>query len=135
MRDSWMTSADPDSLEVTAEEPIYLSLDGAVDPARLDVPEYPVHFSTAYVYSVSDRGITSQMFAASRLVGEFFGVLDPNQRYWWDEYLRAWSAGDPSAVQGSTPTGRSCGTRWPDCAWRAPRRSELLLTARFRVGR
>jgi hypothetical protein len=99
MRDSWMTSADPDSLAVTAEEPIYLSLDGAVDPARLDIPEYPVHFSTAYVYSVSDGGITSQMFAASNLVGEFFGVLDPNQRYWGDEYLGAWSAGDPAAVQ------------------------------------
>ena len=99
MRDSWMTSADPDSLEVTAEEPIYLSLDGAVDPARLDIPEYAVHFSTAYVYSVSDGGVTSQMFAASRLVGEFFGLLDPNQRYWWDEYLGAWSAGDPAAVQ------------------------------------
>jgi hypothetical protein len=99
MRDSWMTSADPDSLEVTAEEPIYLSLDGAVDPARLDIPAQPVHFSTAYVYTVSDEGITSQTFAASRLVGEFFGLLDPNQRYWWDEYLRAWSAGDPSAVQ------------------------------------
>lgn len=99
MRDSWITSADPDSLAVTAEEPIYLSLDGAVDPARLDVPEYPVHFSTAYVYTVSDRGITSQMFAASGLVGEYFGELVPNQRGWWDEYLRAWSSGDPSAVQ------------------------------------
>jgi hypothetical protein len=99
MRDSWMTSADPDSLEVTAEEPIYLSLDGAVDPARLDIPEYPVHFSTAYVYTVSDRGFTSEMFAGSNLVGEYFGLLDPNERGWWDEYLGAWSAGDPSAVQ------------------------------------
>ncbi len=99
MRDSWMTGADPDSLEVTAEEPIYLSLDGAVDPARLDVPEYPVHFSSAYVYTVADKGITSQMFAVSNLVGEFFGVLDPNRRFWWEEYLSAWSAGDPSAVQ------------------------------------
>jgi hypothetical protein len=99
MRDSWMTGADPDSLEVTAEEPIYLSLDGAVDPARLDVPEYPVHFSSAYVYTVSDRGITSQMFAVSNLVGEYFGELVPNERGWWDEYLGAWSAGDPAAVQ------------------------------------
>ena len=99
MRDSWMTSADPDSLEVTAEEPIYLSLDGAVDPARLDIPEYPVHFSSAYVYTVSDRGITSQMFAVSTLVGEYFGELVPNQRGWWDEHLRAWSAGDPAGVQ------------------------------------
>ena len=99
MRDSWLASADPDSLEVTAEESIYLSLDGAVDPARLDIPEYPVHFSTAYVYTVSDRGITSQMFAVSKLVGEYFGELVPNQRGWWDEYLSAGSAGDPSAVQ------------------------------------
>ena len=100
MRDSWMTSTDPDSLEVTAEEPIYLSLDGAVDPARLDIPEYPVHFSTAYVYTVSDEGITSQTFATSNLVGEYFGLLDPNQRVRWsDEYLGAWTSGDPSAVQ------------------------------------
>lgn len=98
MRDSWLASADPDSLGVTAEEPIYLSVDGAVDPARLDMPEYPVHFSTAYVYSVSDRGITAQMFAASNLVGEYFRVLEPDHD-WGDKYLSIWSAGDPSAVQ------------------------------------
>ena len=97
MRDSWMDMLQtPGSM--VADEPVYLSLGGAVDPVRLD-DGWDERFSTAYVYTVSGSGITSQSWQGSVLLGDIYDVLNPATFTGWvDGYVAAWSSGEPAAV-------------------------------------
>ena len=99
MRTSWMVDLQtPGSM--VADEPVYLSLGGAVDPVRLD-DGWGQRFSTAYQYTLSASGITSQKWQASVLLGDTFNVLNPTTFTGWvDGYVAAWSSGDPGAVSG-----------------------------------
>jgi hypothetical protein len=98
MRDSWMVDLQaPDSF--VPDEPVYLSLGGAVDPVRL-FGDSEQRFSTAYVYTLSGSGITSQSWQGSVKLGDIYDVLNPMTfTAWVDEYVRAWSSGEPGTVQ------------------------------------
>jgi hypothetical protein len=97
MRDSWMVDLQvPDTF--VADEPVYLSLGGAVDPVRL-FGDSEEQFSTAYVYTLSGSGITTQSWQGSVRLGDIYNVLNPAPFTGWvDGYVGAWSSGEPGAV-------------------------------------
>jgi hypothetical protein len=98
MRDSWMVDLQVPGTFV-ADEPVYLSRGGAVDPVRL-FGESEEKFSTAFVYTLSGSGINSQSWQGSVKLGEIYKVLNPSTFTGWvDGYVAAWSAGEPGAVE------------------------------------
>lgn len=97
MRDSWMVDLQTPG-SVVADEPVYLSLGGAVDPVRLE-DGWQRRFSTAYSYTLSPSGITTQQWQASVLLRGIHNLQNPPTfTRWVDAYVRAWSGGEPGAV-------------------------------------
>lgn len=92
-----------DNTEIGSDEPLYVSVDGAVDPVRLFADPFLV--PAAFVYSVDRAGIRSEEFTGSAQAGKdilFRGVDAPVLRQlhgWVDRYVRAWAGRDPAAVQ------------------------------------
>ncbi len=122
---------DPsDTSTWTFDEPAYVSLDGAVDVARLTTASFTV--PTAWTYALRSDGIRSAVWAGSVQAGEEYEVLarPPLERI-GRAYVAAWGAGDPEAVaslyaaeaqvddsltgvrlRGSTDIGRAAGQPW-----------------------
>jgi hypothetical protein len=90
--------ADPaDRVEVTAEEPVYVSLGGALDPLWVHAPGFP-HWSQVQALTLSDAGIVDEAWAGA-LYSAGYSALDAAPvKALVGRYLSAWSSGDPAAV-------------------------------------
>jgi hypothetical protein len=79
------------------DEPVYLAVDGAIDPSRLEWPGYVV--PQAPVYRIGAAGITSLVWHGSRDSGiEYVGYNPDGEDEFQERYLQAWSQADPDAV-------------------------------------
>ncbi len=89
---------DPrDRVEVTGDEPVYLSLEGAIDPQWVHGEGFP-HWSHAMTWSISAEGIVEEQFAGAAFSAGYTGLdrekVDPLAF----RYVQAWSTGDSSLI-------------------------------------
>jgi len=89
---------DPrDRVEVTGDEPVYLSVEGAIDPQWVHAEGFP-HWSQAMTWSISAEGIVEEQFSGAASSAGYRGLdrelVDPLAF----SYVRAWSTGDPSLI-------------------------------------
>lgn len=89
---------DPrDRVEVTGDEPVYLSPEGAIDPQWVHAEGFP-HWSHAMIWSISPEGIVAEQYAGAAFSAGYAGLdreqVDPLAF----SYVQAWSTGDPSLI-------------------------------------
>ena len=89
---------DPrDRVEVTGDEQVYLSLQGAIDPQWVHADGFP-HWSHAMTWSISAEGIVEEQYSGAAFSAGYRGVdrelVDPLAF----SYVQAWSTGDSSLI-------------------------------------
>ena len=89
---------DPaDTSTVSFDEPLYVSVDGAVDVSRITPPDFIIPFASAYL--LGPGGIESESWSGALQAGAEYVDVEraPLERIALD-YTRAWASGDSRAA-------------------------------------